>query len=441
VNRVLQALDRRLDPNASAPVTVAFSGGSDSLALLLLARAWADRAGRSVLALTVDHGLQAQSGAWTQAAAAVAAQVGVGFRALDWTGPKPASGVPAAARAARHRLLAVAAREAGAACLLIGHTFDDQLENALMRGAGERLGPLRPWSPSPVWPEGRELFLCRPLLAERRADLQAWLAGQGWSWIDDPANDNPVSPRARARARIAGGEAGDCDDPTEDPPALAAMARLCRAPAWGGLVLPRAALVEGPALRLLQIALACASGREALPRPARALPLLQRLRAGEVFTASLGGARLEAGRGEVLIVREPGEFQRGADARRALDSGETLVWDGRIALTAWRPGLTAGPLRGLAARLTPAERAGLAQIPAAGRGALPAVQALDLPPSCPMLEASPARAFVGATSLVWARFSAACGLIRQEGETSCAALMADSRQPSYVIPGAKGLSE
>ncbi|MBT5192820.1 MAG: tRNA lysidine(34) synthetase TilS, partial [Rhodospirillaceae bacterium] len=39
-------------------LAVAVSGGADSMALVLLAQAWATRRGGGVTALTVDHGLR-----------------------------------------------------------------------------------------------------------------------------------------------------------------------------------------------------------------------------------------------------------------------------------------------------------------------------------------------------------------------------------------------
>ena len=68
-----------------------------------------------------------------------------------------------------------------------------------MRAAGSTLGRLRDSAPSPVWPEGREVFLFRPLLDVRRAELRALLRGRGLDWIDDPANADPRSLRARVR--------------------------------------------------------------------------------------------------------------------------------------------------------------------------------------------------------------------------------------------------
>src|SRR5262249_33436515 len=54
-----EVLDRRLLPESPRPVAVAFSGGGDSLALVLIADGWAREAGRKLVILTVDHGLQA----------------------------------------------------------------------------------------------------------------------------------------------------------------------------------------------------------------------------------------------------------------------------------------------------------------------------------------------------------------------------------------------
>jgi tRNA(Ile)-lysidine synthase TilS/MesJ len=123
---------------------------------------WARLRGRRLLVLTVDHRLNPESASWTRRAGDQARALGCAWRGLVWDAPVPGTGLPAAARAARHALIAGAAREAGASVVLMAHTLDDAVEADLMRAEGTPIGRVREWSPSPVWPEGREVQLFRP---------------------------------------------------------------------------------------------------------------------------------------------------------------------------------------------------------------------------------------------------------------------------------------
>ncbi|HEX7884747.1 MAG TPA: tRNA lysidine(34) synthetase TilS, partial [Phenylobacterium sp.] len=217
-----QALDTYLLRDSARPIAVGLSGGGDSLALTLIADRWAREVGRELLILTVDHRLQPYSAGWTAACAAIAERLERPFQALAWSGDKPATGLPAAARLARHRLMADAAREVGATVILLGHTADDVAEAAAMRAAGATTPDARIWSPSPVWPQGRGLFLLRPLLHAARADLRGWLRARGEPWIEDPANADPRY--ARSRVRLAGAAGAASIGPTALPLSLAAEA-------------------------------------------------------------------------------------------------------------------------------------------------------------------------------------------------------------------------
>jgi tRNA(Ile)-lysidine synthase len=331
-----QVLDRRLQADLRQPVAVAFSGGGDSLAMLVAGAEWATRAGRSLLVLTVDHRLRPESAAWTEACAATAQRLNLPFRALAWEGVKPTSGLPAAARAARHRLLADAARAAGARVILMGHTADDVLEAGLMRQAGSTTPEPREWSPSPVWPEGRGLFLLRPLLGVRRADIRDWLTARGETWIDDPANEDAAFARPRARRALAGGASPSIP---EVAGAAGELALACRADAGGGLLIARPALraADAPALaRFVSAACLCAAGTDRPPGRDKVARLAARLTGDLAFTASLAGGRIEADAEQVRFRREPGEAARGGLAPLRLQAGETGVWDGRFEITAAR---------------------------------------------------------------------------------------------------------
>jgi tRNA(Ile)-lysidine synthase len=410
---VAAVLDRRLRAQGPAPVAVALSGGGDSVALLLAAKAWADARGRRLLALTVDHRLQPQSAEWTRACAARAERLGVGFRALAWEGPKPARGLPAAARAARHALLAEAARAAGVRALLIGHTADDVLEARAMRAAGATTPEPREWGPSPAWPEGRGLFLLRPLLGLRRAEIRAWLAALGEGWIEDPANADLRFARPRARSALAA-DGGAAVDVGEEPPL--ALAAALRPVAGGGFALvDRAILRRAPleeARRLVGLACVCAGGGARLPAAARRDRLAEALRGTDAVRATLAGARVEADAAEARILREAGEAARGGLAPRPSPVGAPVVWDGRFELTARRPGLEARALRGLAGRLPEPQRRALAAVPAAARPALPVVVDAAGAVDCPLLGGDAAEA----RELAWDRLRAAAGLVTREPE-------------------------
>ena len=311
-------------------MAVALSGGGDSLAMLLTAADWARGAGRALVVLTVDHGLRPESAGWTTDCAAAAGRLGLAFRALAWTGEKPKTGLPAAARAARHALLADAAREAGARVILLGHTADDVLEARLMRQAGSSTPEPREWSPSPAWPQGRGLFLLRPLLSVRRAEIRAWLSARGESWIDDPANEDAAYARPRARQALANGAEPGLGEAST---AAASLALATEALADGSLRIDRAVFCAAePAAqaRFLAAACVCAGGGARPPERAKTGRLAARLADEAIFTATLAGARIGTRAGTITFAREPGEAARGGLAPLSLRAGETAVWDGRF---------------------------------------------------------------------------------------------------------------
>ena len=114
---------------------LAVSGGPDSIALMWLAARWrrALARGPRLIAVTVDHGLRAEAAREARDVKRLARRSICPIARCAGRGAKPKTGVPAAARAARYRLLAEAARANGATHILTAHTRDDQAETLLMR--------------------------------------------------------------------------------------------------------------------------------------------------------------------------------------------------------------------------------------------------------------------------------------------------------------------
>ena len=377
-------------------MALALSGGGDSRALLSLAAKWARLRGRTLVALSVDHRLNPQSQDWTRRAGEAAHSEGVNWISLAWADARSGTGIQARAREARHSLLANAARDAGARVILVGHTLDDAAENQWMQRDGGTLGDLREWSPSPVWPDGRDIVLVRPMLSERRQALRDYLTAQGKDWIDDPANEDPHYQRVRARMALAGGVQAIIPAPLKAFDWTAGPLAE-----FGVLEFSRKALVAAGG-RALAVALLCASGQVKPPRGDRLDALRERLLGDEDFTAVLSGARVEVTGDQVLTMREAGEMIRSGLQPLELVAGTPAVWDGRFEITVGTSGCSVVPARGLMAKLSDADRVILASLPASARSVQPVLVGAG--------DARPALAFGNARllSLAASRFRLNC---------------------------------
>ena len=159
------------------------------------------RRGPKLIAVTVDHGLRPEARREAAAVKRLAARLGVAHRILRWTGAKPATGLQEQARAARYRLIAAAAKRAGATCVLTAHTLDDQAETILFRlarGSGVAgLAGMARIRPLVMLDAG--VFLVRPLLDIAKARLVATVRAANIAAADDPSNRDPRFARTRLR--------------------------------------------------------------------------------------------------------------------------------------------------------------------------------------------------------------------------------------------------
>ncbi|MCE9619062.1 MAG: tRNA lysidine(34) synthetase TilS [Planctomycetes bacterium] len=181
-------------------ICVAASGGADSTALALVAKAIMRRGDWSMCLATVDHSLRAEAAMDADFARQLAHWLEVPCSVMK---VRPGAGAGVADRARRHRYeaLAKAAAQAGASAILTAHHAEDQLETMLLRlarGAGPKaIGGMR----------GKRkmksgVLVLRPFLELSRKDLRALLKQVSLPWREDPTNADPTKPRARIRAGI-----------------------------------------------------------------------------------------------------------------------------------------------------------------------------------------------------------------------------------------------
>lgn len=198
----MPALDPRLItsliPASCRKIFIAYSGGVDSHVLLHWCAAQPGLRDK-IIAVYVDHGLQAVSGEWGEHCRRQAENLGVGLQMLG-ANARAASGESpeAAAREARYRALRELL-ETDDVMLLAQHR-EDQMETLMLqlfRGAG--VAGLAGMPVSSAFGKG---LMLRPLLDVAKADIQAYAKVHDLDWVEDPTNQSSDFDRNYLRNQV-----------------------------------------------------------------------------------------------------------------------------------------------------------------------------------------------------------------------------------------------
>lgn len=191
---------------------VAFSGGADSTALLVLFCALRSLLGITLYAAHLDHALRAESSDEAEACRAQCAALSVPFflrradvaeRAREWR-----CGIEEAGRRERYAFLEESRLQCGADWVLTAHHVGDLAEDMLMRltrGAGwPGLGGMRAVVDEPARTGGEHgaepaRRILRPLLMREKRELVDLLLSLGIQWQEDASNQSRAWKRNRMR--------------------------------------------------------------------------------------------------------------------------------------------------------------------------------------------------------------------------------------------------
>lgn len=189
-------LDEELDRYRQAPRwLVAYSGGVDSLVLLRMLAELPNAP--PLVAVHINHQLQAEANRWEQHCRQQAESLGIEFY-CQRVQLESVANIEEAARRARYQVFEsiLGAGEV----LLMAHHLDDQMETLLLRmlrGSGSRGLAAIPASR----PLGRGVLL-RPLLHVARAELEDCARQRGWEWVEDPSNRSLAFDRNYLRSEV-----------------------------------------------------------------------------------------------------------------------------------------------------------------------------------------------------------------------------------------------
>ena len=218
----LAGLDISIQSPVQTPVAVAFSGGADSTALLLML---ARQHPGQVHAIHIHHGLQAAADDFSAHCRAFCSQLGVPLHVMHVNAAAASGQSPEdAARRARYAALSAQvlglnnalAKENTASLAIktvaIAQHADDQIETlllALSRGSG-----LPGLSSMPARWQRDGVEFVRPMLGMTSLEIRAWLKGEGLAarhpgsphigqgWVEDPTNLDTQFTRNRIRHEL-----------------------------------------------------------------------------------------------------------------------------------------------------------------------------------------------------------------------------------------------
>jgi tRNA(Ile)-lysidine synthase len=305
---------------SGARLLIGLSGGSDSVALVLLLRELAEQDGFTVVSLAhLNHRLRCTATRDEQFCRELAARIAlpIAVQSVDVASYAQTQrlSVEDAARRLRYDFLHRVAESASADRIAVGHTRDDQAETFLLkliRGAGMTgLGGIYP----------RRGKVVRPLLDVTHSDLRRFLESRGLTWVDDETNDDLGNPRNRIRHRVL--PELDLVAASSSSPAIARAAAIVREDGqwldeladrrFDALVIREDTAVEIDVFGLM-----------AEPPPVRRRVVLTALRlaapnreigfdhvemalevaAGESSGSDVPGARVELRRGKLVLLRD-----------------------------------------------------------------------------------------------------------------------------------------
>ena len=184
----------KLEPNSK--VCIGVSGGADSLALAAAAKLESKNFSIDLVAVIVDHGLQANSAEIAEFAKQQLIKLGFQDIFVGRASVQITDGLEASARRARYKVFQQAIETYGPNTFLLGHTKNDQAEGVLLglaRGSGTKsLSGMQ---------EVSGIFV-RPLLGIDRATTEIACHESNIEYWVDPHNSNQDFTRVRVRDNI-----------------------------------------------------------------------------------------------------------------------------------------------------------------------------------------------------------------------------------------------
>ena len=199
INQIYKKFELCLD-NESKNFIVAVSGGPDSLALAFFAKIYSIKFNLEAKFCVIDHGLRRESQKEAKIVKKKLNEKLINLEILRWKGKKPNKNIQAVARNKRYNLLLEQCRKHKIKNILLGHHYDDLIENFILRlTRGSGLNGLVSFSKKT---QLNDINLLRPLINISKNDLIYTSKKVFNFYVEDPSNNKEIYKRTRIRNLI-----------------------------------------------------------------------------------------------------------------------------------------------------------------------------------------------------------------------------------------------
>ncbi|CEO16828.1 tRNA(Ile)-lysidine synthase [Rickettsia monacensis] len=184
-------------------ISIAVSGGSDSVALLYLANIWAEKNNIELFVISVDHNLREQSKQETHYIHNISNSLNRKHYSLSFDHQNNFSNLQERTREGRYDLITNLCLELDILVLLTAHHEDDYVENFCLRL--ERNSGIFGLSSSNInWYNNIQII--RPLYNIPKSELVEYLVSHNIKWFEDESNSSDKYRRNVIRQKLAKGE-------------------------------------------------------------------------------------------------------------------------------------------------------------------------------------------------------------------------------------------
>ena len=196
-NLLYSCIDKYKDIIKNKNISVAVSGGIDSMALMLILDLWCKNNNTNLTAITVDHKLREESTNEAIYVNSLCKEKNIKHVILTWEGEKPDHNIELIARENRYKLISNYCKNNKIDYVFIAHHLQDQAETFLIRlfrGSGiDGLSSMKKIV------ENYNLKIIRPFLNIEKEDLKQYLLENKIEWIEDKSNNDEKYLRNKIR--------------------------------------------------------------------------------------------------------------------------------------------------------------------------------------------------------------------------------------------------